>query len=64
MVDQTLSGNKRVINGRSIAINVFGRGSEFKQSVDPVVSIQASLLRRALERHYSSGGKNDPITPV
>jgi hypothetical protein len=29
--------------------------------MDPVVSIQVSLLRRALERYYLTGGKHDPI---
>ena len=61
IVDQTLDSNAGLINDQTIATQVFGRGPEFDLSVDPVVGIQASLLRRALERYYSTGGKNDPI---
>ena len=61
IVDQTLDGNTSIINDHTVATQVFGRGPEFDLSVDPVVGIQASLLRRALERYYSTGGKNDPI---
>ena len=61
VVEQTLSGNAAGINETAIAANVFGRGPDFDQSIDPVVSIQASLLRRALERYYSKVGINDPI---
>ncbi len=61
IVDQTLNGNAGLINDHTLATQVFGRGPEFDLSVDPVVGIQASLLRRALERYYSTGGKDDPI---
>ena len=64
IVDQTLDGNAGLINDHTVATQVFGRGPEFDLSVDPVVSIQASMLRRALERYYSTGGKNDPIRIV
>jgi adenylate cyclase len=61
VVDQTLDGNAGLINDHTVATQVFGRGPEFDLSVDPVVGIQASLLRRALERYYSTGGKDDPV---
>lgn len=61
VVDQTLAGNAGGIDDQTIANQVFGRGPEFDQTVDPVVSIQASLLRRALERYYLKTGKHDPI---
>jgi hypothetical protein len=61
VVNKTLAGNAGEINNYTVANQVFGRGPDFDQSVDPVVSIQASLLRRVLERYYLTGGKHDPI---
>ena len=61
IVKQALAGKACDINGDTVAKKVFGRGQDFDQSMDPVVSIQASLLRRALERYYLTGGKHDPI---
>ncbi len=61
VVNKTLAGSAGEIKDYTVATEVFGRGAAFDQSVDPVVSIQASLLRRALERYYLTGGKHDPI---
>ena len=61
VVDQTLAGNEGEIKGYTVATEVFGRGSDFDQNIDPVVSIHAGKLRRALERYYLTAGKNDPI---
>ena len=61
VVFQTLAGNASVIKGYTVATEVFGRGPGFDQTVDPVVSIQGSRLRRALERYYLTAGKHDPI---
>ena len=61
VVDQTLASNAGGIDDQTIANQVFGRDSEFDQTIDPIVSIQASLLRRALERYYLTTGKHDPI---
>ena len=60
VVNQTLDGNAGQIKGYTVATEVFGRGPEFDQSIDPVVSIQASRLRRAIERYYLTTGQNDP----
>jgi adenylate cyclase len=61
VVKQTLAGNASEIKGYTVATEVFGRRSDFDQSIDPIVSIQASRLRSALERYYETGGKNEPI---
>ena len=61
VVGETLAGSAKKIKGYTVATEVFGRGSDFDQSIDPVVSIQASRLRRALERYYLTAGKHDPI---
>jgi adenylate cyclase len=61
VVNQTLAGNADRIKGYTVATEVFGRRSDFDQSIDPIVSIQASRLRLALARYYETAGKNDPI---
>ena len=61
VVAQTLTGKTDRIKGYTVATEVFGRRSDFDQSIDPIVSIQASRLRRALARYYETVGKNDPI---
>ena len=61
IVDKTLAGNASEINDYTVATQVFGRGPNFDQGTDPVVSIQAGLLRRVLERYYLTGGKHHPI---
>lgn len=44
-----------------MATQVFGRKENFDQATDPIVSIQANKLRRALERYYLVAGPNDPV---
>ena len=56
-----LDGNTRDLTEDTLGVEVFGRGPDFNPSVDPIVSIQADLLRRALMRYYETVGKNDPI---
>ena len=61
ILNQTLAGKGREINDYSVAVEVFGRGQDFDQRIDPIVSIQADMLRRTLARYYKNTGKNDPI---
>ncbi|MEA3468950.1 MAG: hypothetical protein U9R57_12130 [Thermodesulfobacteriota bacterium] len=61
VVVETLSGNSDKIKGFTVATSVFGRGDEFDQASDPIVSMQANKLRLALERYYLVSGHNDPI---
>ena len=61
IVNQTLEGKGGEINDYTVAIEVFGRGPEFDKRDDPIVSIQADIIRRKLERHYQNSGKNDSI---
>ncbi|MFT5699166.1 MAG: adenylate cyclase [Desulforhopalus sp.] len=61
VVLETLAGNSNEIKGFTVATRVFGRGDDFDQATDPIVSIQANKLRRALERYYLVTGHNDPI---
>ena len=61
VVVETAAGREEQIKGYTIATRVFGRGEDFDQAIDPIVSIQAGQLRRALERYYLVAGSQDPI---
>lgn len=61
VVKTALSGQSHEIKGFTVATQVFGRGEDFNQATDPIVSIQANKLRRALERYYLTAGRNDPV---
>lgn len=61
VVNEVLAGRGRRIKGYTVATEVFGRSEDFDASVDPIVSIQANKLRRALERYYLLDGKADPV---
>ncbi len=61
VVKQTLAGRADQIKGYTIATEVFGRRPDFDQNIDPIVSIQAGRLRRALARYYEGAGKKDPL---
>jgi adenylate cyclase len=61
VVSETLAGRAETIKGYTIATQVFGRKQDFDAKLDPIVSIQASALRRALERYYLLEGKDDSV---
>jgi hypothetical protein len=50
-----------VQKGYTVATAGVWTGEDFNQATDPIVSIQANKLRRALERYYLVAGQNDPI---
>lgn len=61
VVKETLAGKAQQIKAYTIATRVFGRRANFDQSSDPIVSVQANNLRRALERYYLIAGKKDHV---
>ena len=61
VVSEALHGRSTELKGYLVATKVFGRTAEFDASSDPIVSIQANKLRRALERYYLVEGQRDPI---
>ena len=61
IVTEAIAGRAQEIKAFTVATRVFGRKENFDQSVDPIVSIQANGLRRALERYYLVAGKEDPV---
>jgi len=61
VVAETIAGRDQEIKGYTVATQVFGRKEDFDQATDPIVSIQANKLRRALERYYLVAGQQDPV---
>jgi len=61
VVSEALAGRSHEIKGYTIATRVFCRKADFDPNLDPIVSIQANKLRRALERYYLVKGQNDPV---
>lgn len=52
VVETSLAGCAARIKAYNIATDVFGRDGAFDPQLDPIVRIEASRLRRALERFY------------
>ncbi|SFJ31702.1 TolB amino-terminal domain-containing protein [Phyllobacterium sp. CL33Tsu] len=61
VIEETIAGRADRIKGYSIATEVLGRDASFDAQLDPVVRIQASLIRRGLEYYYLVAGRDDPI---
>src|SRR5215470_10140557 len=61
VVDAVLEGNSDRIKGYVIAIEVLKRGASFNPQIDPIVRVEATRLRRTLERYYAGPGAKDPI---
>lgn len=61
VVKKALAGESGEIKGYTVATEVFGRREDFDQATDPIVSIQANKLRRALEHYYLTAGNKDPV---
>src|ERR1700733_4746932 len=60
-VEQRLSGRIDPPKEIEVGVQVFGRGGDFDPRVDPVVRVQARLLRFKLHEYYETTGKSDPV---
>jgi tetratricopeptide (TPR) repeat protein len=60
-VEQRLSGRTDAPKEIEVGVQVFARGADFDPRVDPVVRVQARLLRFKLHEYYETVGKTDPI---
>ena len=56
-----LEGRAGEIKGYTVATDVFGRKTDFDPSTDPIVSVEARRLRRALEHYYLTSGRRDRV---
>jgi len=61
IVEETLEGRAERIKAYNIALAALDRGDDFDPLTDPIVRIEASRLRRALEHYYLTVGKSDSI---
>ena len=52
VVEETLKGNAQNIKAYSIAVDVFGMGTDFDSLVNPLVRTEAVRLRSKLEHYY------------
>ena len=60
-VEETLAGRASGLKARSVAFKALGRPKDFEARTDPIVSIQAGRLRRALDRYYKNEGCDGPL---
>jgi adenylate cyclase len=61
IVEETLAGRGDQIKAYTIGTSVLGRDERFDPQSDPIVRIEASRLRRSLERYYLITGQDDAI---
>jgi TolB-like protein len=59
IVEETLAGRGDRIKAYNVALTAFDRTDDFDPQTDPIVRIEASRLRRALEHYYLTAGKTD-----
>lgn len=61
IVEETLAGRGDRIKGFTIAIEVFGKPSDFDAQKDPYVRVEAGRLRKRLTEYYRSEGIDDRL---
>jgi tetratricopeptide (TPR) repeat protein len=61
VVEAVLNGRADRLKGYVIGIEVLRRDKNFDPQIDPIVRVEATRLRRAIERYYAGPGANDPI---
>jgi adenylate cyclase len=61
VVEEALAGRADRIKAYTIGTSVLQRDDTFDPQADPIVRIEASRLRRSLERYYLIAGQDDPI---
>jgi tetratricopeptide (TPR) repeat protein len=61
VTDATLSGKSDRIKAYTIGVEVLRRDTSFDPQLDPIVRVEATRLRRAIERYYAGSGQDEPI---
>ncbi len=61
VVESVLQGKSDRIKAYTIGIEVLRRDTRFDPQIDPIVRVEGSRLRRAIERYYSGPGAADPV---
>ena len=61
IVERTLEGHSDDLKERTIGMELFQRPSNYSTGDDPVVRVQAGLVRRRLEQHYQEAQESSPV---
>jgi hypothetical protein len=61
VTEAALHGKGDRIKAYTIGVEVLRRDPTFDPQIDPIVRVEATRLRRAMERYYSGPGQDDPI---
>jgi len=64
IVSRRLDGDTQSIKAYSIAVDVFGRPSDFDPQSDPIVRVQARRLRALLDQYYRGPGAEERLQIV
>jgi len=61
VVEAVLRGHGERLKGYTIGVEVLRRDVNFDPQIDPIVRVEATRLRRAIERYYAGPGADDPV---
>src|SRR5439155_24609863 len=61
VTDAALGGKSDRIKAYTIGVEVLRRDPSFDPQIDPIVRVEATRLRRAIERYYAGPGLEDAI---
>ncbi len=61
VVEVTLRGDSDRIKGYTIGVEALGRNSHFDPQLDPIVRVEATRLRRTIDRYFAGPGADDPV---
>jgi TolB-like protein len=61
IVEAELRGQGERLKGYTIGVEVLRRDVSFDPQIDPIVRVEATRLRRAIERYYAGPGADDAV---
>jgi hypothetical protein len=61
VVDAVLQGKSDRIKAYTIGVDVLRRDAKFDPQLDPIVRVEATRLRRTIDRYYGGPGIADPV---
>jgi hypothetical protein len=61
LCERAVSDPSASVHEQEIGNKVFGRSPDYDTTEDPLVRVQVSQLRRKLQQHFESEGKNEPV---
>ena len=61
VVEAELRGKGERLKGYTIGVEVLRRDTSFDPQVDPIVRVEATRLRRAIDRYYKGPGADDQV---